>query len=143
MKKEIKPIEVMMENNNKLMETINGNAMKAMEIFKMEDNWSKKGKEIFDSYMKEQKAILEKSMQPATFEKGIESVTTHMTKAVETQIQFATKTMDFYREAFTSAVEGKQESPFNRMMELFNDNMHAMMDVTRKNMEAFRNVNWN
>jgi len=143
MKKQAMPIEIMMDNQNKLMDTITTNAMKAMEVFKMEDNWSKKGKEMYESYLKEQKQLAEKAMQPASYEKGLESMTEQMTKAMELNWNFANQTMGFYRDAMTAMTDGKSENPFNRMFELYNDNMHAMMDTAKKNMEAFRQVNWN
>lgn len=143
MKKQAMPMETMMENQTKLMDTITTNAMKAMELFKMEDNWSRKGRDMYESFLKEQKQLAEKAMQPATFEKGLEGVTEHMTKAMEINMHFANQAMSFYRDAMTAMTDGKNENPFNRMFELFNDNMHAMMDTTKKNMEAFRQMNWN
>lgn len=143
MKKQHTAIETMVETQTKLVDTFTTNAMKAMEVFRMEDTWSKKGKEIYEDYLKEQKAMAEKAMQPATYEKGMEAVTEQMVQAMEMQWQFATRTMDFYREQMMSVTEGKHENPMNRMMELFHDNMHAMMDATKKNMEAFRIGNWN
>jgi hypothetical protein len=143
MKKQNMPIEIMMDNQNKLMDTITTNAMKAMEVFKMEDNWSKKGKEMYENFLKEQKQLAEKAMQPASYEKGLESMTEQMTKTMELNWNFANQTMNLYRDAMTAMTDGKSENPFNRMFELFNDNMHAMMDTTKKNMEAFRQVNWN
>lgn len=143
MKKNLQPIEAMMETQTKLMDTFTANAMKAMEVFRMEDTWSKKAREIYEAYMKEQKALAEKAMQPGSYEKGMEGMTEQMTKAMEMQWSFANRTMEFYRDAITDLTDGKSESPFSRMFELFNDNMHAMMDATKKNMEAFRTTSWN
>ena len=138
MKKTTLPIETIVENQNKLVETITANNMKAMEIFKVEDAWTKKGKELFEAYVKEQKELTDKVAQPATFEKGFEGVTEQMTKAFEMNWNYANKTMEFCRETMTSMTEGKVENPFTRMFDLYNDNMHAMLDATKKNLEAFR-----
>lgn len=143
MKKTTVPMEAVIENQNKLVETFTNNAMKAMDIFKMEDNWSKKSKEFMLNYMKEQKELMEKAMQPASYDKGIESMTEQMTKVFEMNFNYANKAMDMYREMLNGMMDSKQENPMNRMFELFNDNVHAMMDASKKNMEAMRNMNLN
>jgi hypothetical protein len=143
MKKQANPAETMMEAQNKLVETMSANAMKAMEIFRMEDTWSKKGRELMESYMKEQRELAEKMMQPATFEKGMEGVTEQMMHAMQVQWDYARKTMDFYRDAMMAMAEPKAENPFMRMFEIGNDTMHAMMDAMKKNMEAMRPAQWN
>lgn len=143
MKKQATPAETMMEAQNKLVETMSANAMKAMEIFRMEDTWSKKGRELMETYMKEQRELAEKMMQPATFEKGMEGVTEQMMHAMQMQMDYARKTMDFYRDAMMAMAEPKAENPFMRMFEIGNDTMHAMMDAMKKNMEAMRPAQWN
>jgi len=143
MKKQTTPAETMMEAQNKLVETMSANAMKAMEIFRMDDAWSKKGRELMESYMKEQRELTEKMMQPATFEKGVEGVTEQMMHAMQLQWDYARKTMDFYRDAMMAMSEPKAENPWMRMFEICNDTMSAMMDTAKKNMEAMRPAQWN
>ena len=143
MKKSNLPIEVVIENQTKLVETLSANALKAMDIFKMEDNWSKKSKEIVAEYVKEQKELVGKVMQPTTFENGFEGMSEQMTKAMEMNFAYANRAMDFYREAMFGMIEGKQETPMTRVMELMNDNMHAVIDATKKNMDAARTISAN
>jgi hypothetical protein len=142
MKAPIFPMEILIENQTKLVDTINNNTQKAMEIFKVEDKWTKKGKELFDAFMKEQKQLMEAATKPEMMEKGIEGVTEQWTKAMEVQMNYANKAMEFYREAITTANEPKADNPFAKMFDIYNENMHAMVDTTKKNMDAFRTM-WN
>jgi uncharacterized protein YukE len=136
------PFEILVENQTKLVDTITNNTQKVMEIFKMEDTWTKKGKELFEAFMKEQKQLLEAATKPEVMDKGFEGVADQWTKAMEMQMNYANKTMEFYREAITAANTPKADNPFAKMFDIYSENMNAMVETTRKNMDAFRSM-WN
>lgn len=142
MKTPMIPFDTLMENQNKLVDALTQNSQKVMELFKMEDNWTKKGKELFDAYVKEQKSLLEVSMKPESMEKGFEAVAEQWTKALELNWNYANKTMDLMRESVTTMNEPKADNPFTRMFDIYTESVHAMVDTTKKNMDAFRAM-WN
>ena len=130
--------EQIIDNQNKLAETLTENAQKMMKLFELDSDLEKMSKEATETYMAQSKEYMEELSKAETPEKAWSGMSTAFSKFMEMQTATYNKTTDFYRNMMEKYNWEAGQETFNQATELYRESFKAIYETAGANTKVFQ-----
>lgn len=132
--------EKIIDNQNKLTETLTENAQKMMKLFEPDNDLEKMSKETAEAYMAQSKEYMEELGKADTPEKAWSGMSTAFSKFMEMQTATYNKTTDFYRDLMGKYNWESGQTTFSQAAELYRDSFKAIYETAGANTKVFQEL---
>lgn len=130
--------ETILENQNKLSESLTENLQEFSKLVQVDETLTSEGQAIWKAYMEKNKALVEENLKTENLEKGFEKLPEQYNKAVEVQMEFYNQTFDFYKRLMEKYAVQNQQEMVKQISTIYQKNMDALMEAANANMKVFQ-----
>lgn len=127
-----------LENQQQLLDTITNQVGKVSELFSPDQEVAETGQQLFSEYVAKSKELMEKQMEPKEADKFWENLPDQYAKAVEFQMDYFNKTVEFYKTAFDKFNVKTQQDNWKKLTEVYQKSYDAMVETTNANLKIMQ-----